>query len=403
MRISITPLTNIGGVPSRFHPYGGMKDWNECLQEMGSPEMKRYRVQELQPEAGGGVDALRAEHYFPPNHGLPYTCNTMQLRANTEEAFCRAASRFDGLLAVMHKERRALQRQAWRWLAWLLTIAFFLLTLQWLYDLVFSTGGEAFSLAGVMLLGLLLIVPHVADAITREREAGTLDLLLLSRLSPAEIAGGKLLVSCEVPATTLVIALFLFMAMVPSPEMRTALHEQMLLLQMAYLLVTLLGAGMLALCCSALFPSMTSARATAFLLAGCWCTIMLLRINLLLPPVIAACLLAWPCSAAITTVYRKWQHASPSPILRWVSWLAPAFGIFVFTFIAWVGEAIQLGILDPSFNMTDDMLFKPALTEFIWIPEDTIAVTIVLFSLLLLLLVVFQVTIHQISVTGRRL
>jgi hypothetical protein len=38
------------GVPSRFHPYGAMKDWNECLQEMGRQEMKCYLVQELHPK-----------------------------------------------------------------------------------------------------------------------------------------------------------------------------------------------------------------------------------------------------------------------------------------------------------------------------------------------------------------
>lgn len=120
------------------------------------------------------------------------------------------SSHTNGLLIVLRKEYLVQRRQMRLWWRLLLRMAYIVACFFWLF-IVMDQGGEFFQDGSgalgwflMMALAIAQVLPATAGAITREREQGTLEMLLLTRLHGAEILGGKWLAACIPPIVILI-------------------------------------------------------------------------------------------------------------------------------------------------------------------------------------------------------
>lgn len=118
-----------------------------------------------------------------------------------------------GVLLVMGQEFRVrLRTGRWRWLlgAWVVVIGLFTALLDLaLEDTEKPHGIPLFGGLMLFVLGLILIISPAltAQSINGDRERGTLATLQVTRLTPAEIAVGKLLAAWGVGAGALALTL----------------------------------------------------------------------------------------------------------------------------------------------------------------------------------------------------
>ena len=121
---------------------------------------------------------------------------------------------FRGMLLVARLEfRTRLRTGRWRILfgAWFLVVAVFSLLLRGLVDTE-SADEDGIAMFGTLLLFVLLLMLLITPALTAQsingdRERGTLAPLQLTRLTPLEIASGKLLAAWSTGLAVLALAL----------------------------------------------------------------------------------------------------------------------------------------------------------------------------------------------------
>ncbi|MHB0935297.1 MAG: ABC transporter permease [Armatimonadota bacterium] len=166
--------------------------------------------------------------------------------------------RLAGVSAIMRKELRTQQRQMRVWWRQLLQMSFILACFGWLLMCVFPIGNAisdfsfnngidlsfyiriAWSL--LLLLVLAQVVPAIAGAIAHEREAGTLEMLLLTPLRSSEILAGKALAACLPVVTMLaVIIIFMVVGMRISDNYAWDVIEPLMILCRVALFATVLG------------------------------------------------------------------------------------------------------------------------------------------------------------------
>lgn len=173
--------------------------------------------------------------------------------------------RWDGFRTVLHKETLVFNRQMkarWRvalrvfflfvYLGWMVLAAFMpILTDHSNVDVPYGLFG--YLGANWVLIGLLLalVLPFTAGAIAREREVGSLEMLLLTRLTSREILLGKLL-------TPLLPYLKVMGITLVAVALAIALQKEnplsVISAPLAFLLFACL-AGVVGLCCSTIYKN----------------------------------------------------------------------------------------------------------------------------------------------------
>ncbi len=213
-----------------------------------------------------------------------------------------ASSRWEGLRAVRHKEALVVRRQMrarWRvalWWLFLLVFLGFAGLLVWVASEMFSVYATPSLVAAYvecLPLGLLLalVVPFTAAAIAHEREVGTLELLLLTRLSVHDILLGKLLT----PLAPSLRVIGVGAAAMTAAQLALWQDAGFALLVLLHLLVTLVHAALIGLACSTCFRHTGRALGVA---AG---IIVLLNFSLLyvLAPVLLLLAVIYPLLRAL--------------------------------------------------------------------------------------------------------
>ncbi len=116
------------------------------------------------------------------------------------------------------------------------------------------------TVAFQLVLALLFVPPLAAGGIAGERERGTLDMLVLGRMSPSELAWGKLVAAVAYPLT-LILAAF---PLLTAAFLYAGLDLGQLLIVEVLTIVTAVTLGAVATLLSTVSPSTVVATVTAY-------------------------------------------------------------------------------------------------------------------------------------------
>lgn len=213
--------------------------------------------------------------------------------------------RFPELMTVIRREWLVQKRQIRIW--WRLSLYIVFTVALWVHGFLPWYNGLYYYYL-LLALALALMLPPISGSIARERETGSLDMLLLTPLRSSELLAGKLIAAC-LPVLSVILLSTLAMAVILTV---TNLREGMSFIYFLEplhfpltLFTEIVFCCFLALFCSTLFRSSMRALATVM---------SILAVAFLLPIVL---------SHFIFFLNRQWAYFLIRPIVI-ISLLAPA-------------------------------------------------------------------------------